>query len=158
MELGFAPLWSASILLQVEFWLQIMKNPPWITYGLWSSAIFGKNVTSFKNHFESSFDADHNGTIPNFISHSHTKTQHSVTLTLDTQSRNDWAMYYTRYLELGMRYEAGICTIVISMNGAFKWCPFCYKLNFDPKSWKTMVAFGRVRFFGKNVTDIKNHL
>ena len=24
------------------------------------------------------------------------------------------------YLGLGMRYEAGICTIVISMNGAFK--------------------------------------
>jgi len=30
------------------------------------------------------------------------------------------AMYYARYLGLGMRYEAGICTIVISMNGAFK--------------------------------------
>ena len=28
--------------------------------------------------------------------------------------------YYTRYLGLGMRYEAGVCTIVISMNGAFK--------------------------------------
>ena len=24
------------------------------------------------------------------------------------------------YLGLGMRYEAGICTVVISMNGAFK--------------------------------------
>ena len=30
------------------------------------------------------------------------------------------ADYYARYLGLGMRYEAGICTIVISMNGAFQ--------------------------------------
>ena len=29
-------------------------------------------------------------------------------------------MYYARYLGLGRRYEAGICTIVISVNGAFK--------------------------------------
>ena len=43
-----------------------------------------------------------------------------------------------RYLGQGMRYEAGICTIVISMNGAFKSCPFCCRLNFDPKLLKTM--------------------
>ena len=30
------------------------------------------------------------------------------------------AKNYASYLRLGMRYEAGICTIVISMNGAFK--------------------------------------
>ena len=30
------------------------------------------------------------------------------------------AMCYARYLGLGMRYEAGIYTIVISMKGAFK--------------------------------------
>ena len=30
------------------------------------------------------------------------------------------AKYCARYLGLGMRYEAGICTIVISMNGAFQ--------------------------------------
>ena len=29
------------------------------------------------------------------------------------------AKYYARYLRLGKRYEAGICTIVISINGAF---------------------------------------
>jgi len=29
-------------------------------------------------------------------------------------------LYYARYLGLGMRYEAGICTIVISMNGVFR--------------------------------------
>ena len=38
------------------------------------------------------------------------------------------------YLGLGRRYEAGICTIVISMNGAFQRCPLCCRLNFDPKS------------------------
>ena len=29
------------------------------------------------------------------------------------------AVINSRYLGLGMRYEAGICTIVINMNGAF---------------------------------------
>ena len=71
-------------------------------YSLWPSAIFGKIVTEIKiilrTSFESSFYVDHNGTIPNFISHSQ----------------------MARYLGLGMRYEAGICTIVISMNGAFQ--------------------------------------
>ena len=41
---------------------------------------------------------------------------------------------FARYLGLGRRYEAGICTIVISMNGAFQRCPFYGRLNFDPKS------------------------
>jgi len=73
-------------------------------------------------------------------------------------------MYYARYLGLEMRYEAGICTIVISMNRAlaecdfgknvtaplakknvictivismnraFKQCPYSSRLNFDTKS------------------------
>ena len=30
------------------------------------------------------------------------------------------AEYYAKYLGVGMRYEDGICTIVISMNGAFQ--------------------------------------
>ena len=30
------------------------------------------------------------------------------------------AKYYASYLGLGMRYEAGIRTIAISMNGAFQ--------------------------------------
>ena len=30
------------------------------------------------------------------------------------------AKYYARYLGLGMRYEAGICTVTISKKGAFK--------------------------------------
>jgi len=72
--------------------------------------------------------------------------------------RNGWAMYYARYLGLGMRYGAGICTIVISMNGAFKWCPFCCKLNFDPKLWKTMdYSLWSSAIFGKNMIDIKIH-
>ena len=39
------------------------------------------------------------------------KTRHAAIVTV---------VYYARYLRLGMRYEAGICTIVISMNGAFQ--------------------------------------
>ena len=66
------------------------------------------------------------------------------------------AMYSARYLGLGVRYGAGICTIVISMNGAFKWCPFCFRLNFDPKSWKAMdYSLWSSALFGKNMTKIK---
>ena len=50
-----------------------------------------------------------------------------------TQGRNS-----DIYIRLGMRYEAEICTILISMNRAFKRCQFCCRLNFDPKSWKTI--------------------
>ena len=40
---------------------------------------------------------------------------------------------------------------------AFKWCPFCCKLNFDPKSWKTMViAFAWVRFLAKMWPTLKS--
>ena len=54
-----------------------------------------------------------------------------------------------------MRYEAGICTIVISMNG---WCPFRCRLDFDPKSWKTMdYCFWSIVIFDRNVTEIKSH-
>ena len=69
-------------------------------------------------------------------------------------------MYDTRYLGLGMTYRAGICTIVISMNGTFKWCQFCCRLNFDPKSWKTM-DYGSLwlsTIFGKNGTSNKKTL
>jgi len=52
---------------------------------------------------------------------------------LGTHGRN-----YDMYLGLGMRYEVEIRTIVISMNRAFKWCPFRCRLDLDPKSWKTM--------------------
>ena len=62
------------------------------------------------------------------------------------------------YLGLGMRYESEIWTIVISMNRAFKWCQFCCRLNFDPKSWKTMdYSLCLSAIFGKNVTVINNH-
>ena len=62
------------------------------------------------------------------------------------------------YLELGMRYEAGICTIVISMNGAFQCCPFCCRLNFDPKPSKTMdYSLWSTANFDKNVAETKNH-
>jgi len=57
-----------------------------------------------------------------------------------------------------MRYEAGICTIVISMNGAFIWCPFCCRLNFDPKSWKNhgVHAFDGVQFLTKVWPTVKS--
>ena len=43
-------------------------------------------------------------------------------------------LWHILYRGLGMNYEAGICTIVISMNEAFQWSPVCCRLNFDPKS------------------------
>jgi len=73
---------------------------------------------------------------------------------------NVWAMYYARYPGLGMRYGAEICTIVISMNGAFKWCPFCFRLNFVPKLWKTMdyiyIDIGRVHVLAKIWPTLKS--
>ena len=73
------------------------------------------------------------GTIPIWIFHSYTGVHNPYLHVLGTHGRN-----YDMYLGLGMRYEVEICTIVISMNRAFNWCPFCCRLNFDPKSWKTM--------------------
>ena len=68
-----------------------------------------------------------------------------------------WGRNHDTYLRLGMRYEDVICTIVISMNRAFKWCPFCCRLNFDPKLWKTMDYSLWLRaIFGKNETSIQN--
>ena len=104
-------------------------------YSLWSSAIFDKDVTNINStSHEGSFHADHNGTIPNI--------SFKCTDTTRLSFFRQWiygvgimpAKNYASYLGLGMRYEAGICTIVISMNGAFKKCPFCCRLNFDPKS------------------------
>ena len=44
-----------------------------------------------------------------------------------------------RYLGLQqLIYQAGICTTVISINGTFKWCPVCHRLNSAPKSWKSL--------------------
>jgi len=42
---------------------------------LWLSALLGKNETIFRASFQKCFHADHNGTIPSFISHYHTKIQ-----------------------------------------------------------------------------------
>ena len=46
----------------------------------------------------------------------------------------DTNVYYILYLSLGRSYEAGTCTIAISVKRAFKRYPFCYRLDFDPKS------------------------
>ena len=54
------------------------------------------------------------------------------------------------YLGLERRYKTENCTTVISMNQAFKRCPFCCRLNFDPESWIPWIrAFGWVRFLAK---------
>jgi len=60
-------------------------------------------------------------------------------------------MYSARYLGVGMRYEDGICAIVISTTGAFKWCPSCCRLNFNPKYYEKpwIIAFVRVQFLAK---------
>ena len=80
--------------------------------------------STFRTSFERLFHTDHNGTIPSFIPHSHAKIWCVFHLTFWIHgvgiSPNFWAMYYARYLGLGMRYEAGICTIVISMNRFLK--------------------------------------
>ena len=58
--------------------------------------------STFMTLFESTFHADHNGTIPSFISYSHTKIWCVFHLT--PEYANIWAMYYARHLGLGMRY------------------------------------------------------
>ena len=106
--------------------------------------------SALKTSFERSFHADHSGTIPSFISHSHSKVRCISFDTLDTNWCWAFCVDFTRYLGLGMRYEAGICTIVISMKGPFKRCLFCYRLNFYPKSWKTMDSLWLSAILGKN--------
>ena len=54
-----------------------------------------------------------------------------------------------RYLGLGMINQAGICTIVISMNRTFKRCPICRRLN---------SAQSHGNLCHKKVTNIKNHI
>jgi len=104
--------------------------------------------STFKTSFESSLDAGHNGITPPAPYLIHTP-RYSV-LSFDAG--------YIWYLGLGMRYEAGICTIVISMNRAFSWCSFCCRLNFDPKSRKPMdYSLWWSAIFDKNVMDSKIH-
>jgi len=58
---------------------------------LWLSAILGKNETTkniFRASFQKCFYADPNGTIPSFISHSHTKIQCDIPWIMNTWSRN----------------------------------------------------------------------
>ena len=56
--------------------------------------------------------------IPSFMFHSNAWIQR---LSSDNgYTEQPWpAKYYAKYLGLGMRYEAGICTIVISMKRTF---------------------------------------
>ena len=82
-----------------------------------SNIIMIHPLTKISALFESSLHADHNGTI---TSTSHSMYRYNVSLIR---------------LGLGMKYDAGICTIVISMNGKSKWSMYVwmlmYRLNFD---------------------------
>ena len=49
-------------------------------------------------------------TIPSFI---------YISFRIQHVSLDNGHKYYATYLELGMRYEAGICSIAISMKGTF---------------------------------------
>ena len=81
-------------------------------------------------------------------SHSHTNIQCVFHLTPDT------CIWLGQTLS-ALYILAGI--IVISMNRAFKWFPFCGRLNFDPKSWKAMDygSLWLITIFGKNGTNNK---
>ena len=94
-------------------------------YSLWSSAIFDKNVTEIKIIFL----AHHLKVLYMLI----TVAQYQASYLIQMHGYNmsffrQWiyrvgimpAKYLARYLGLGRRYEAGVCTIVISMNGAFQ--------------------------------------
>ena len=61
--------------------------------------------------------SDHNGAIP--ASYLIPSPRYLAVLVL---SSNIWhnGKYYAEYLGIGMRYEAGICTIVIGMKRTFK--------------------------------------
>jgi len=67
------------------------------------SVIFGINVTvieiTFMTLFESSFDADHNGRTPSFISQSHTKV-HTICLRLPLDNNRMFAVMWTPRTEL----------------------------------------------------------
>ena len=52
-------------------------------------------------------------------------------------SKSVLTLIYYQYIyniSLGRSYEAGTCTIVISVKRAFKCYLFCYRLDFDQKS------------------------
>ena len=72
----FEPLWWAWIELSND--VNFVVGWKTMDYSLCLSAIFGKIVIviiTFKTLPESSFDADHNGKTPSFISQLHTKIQ-----------------------------------------------------------------------------------
>ena len=170
MRVGFTPLWWAWIKHSNDFhfavgWSLTQNHDKTIAYSsLWSSTIFGKNGTNNKKTFWNiiniilkalfmlitmvQFPASYSIHIPRYDMCPSFETGYM-------ECANVWAIHYARYLGLGMRYGAGICTILISMNGAFKWCPFCCRLNFDPKSWKKS---GWVRFWAKMRPTMKNIL
>ena len=82
--LKFEPFWSAWIELSndvnfvVGWILSQNREKPWIIASGWVwflAKMWPTSKITYRTSFESSFDADHNGTIPRFIPHSHTKIQ-----------------------------------------------------------------------------------
>ena len=70
-----------------------------------------------------------------FVSHAHLAI---ITCHVSMESILLWnpLLCVYMFLSLGRSYEAGTCTIVISVKGAFNWYLFCYRLDFNPKSGK----------------------
>ena len=115
---------SVDVVFAVDRNLTQNHENPWIIYSLWSSAIFDKNVTNIK-----SFLAHHLKVLFVLI----TMAQFPASYLVPIRGYNMSffrqyiyrvgvmpAKYYAKYLGLGRRYAAGICTIVISMSGAFQ--------------------------------------
>ena len=69
---------------------QIRKKTPWVIYVAFGRVQFLAKIrqtlrSTFRTLFERSFHADHNGTIPSFISHSCIKIRCVLHLTVDTR-------------------------------------------------------------------------
>ena len=140
-----------SILLQVEFWPQITKNPWIIAFGqVWFLAKMWCKLNSiFRTSFESSFDADHNGTIPaSYLIHI---PRHNA-LTLDTQwewlsklhvvswARNkiwSWDLYHCDQHELSFQ--------VMSILLQVEFWPFG-RVWFSAKMWPILKTTYRTSF------------
>ena len=89
MDLGFAPLWSTWMEHSNDFHFAV----GWIltqNHGLarFLAKIWPTLKSTSKTSFERAFHADHNGTIPSFITHFHTKLQCDFPWIMNTWSRN----------------------------------------------------------------------
>jgi len=93
MKMGFVPLWSAQLehSNDVHFAVGWILTPnyekPWIIAFVrvqFLAKIWRTLRSTFRTLFERSFHADHNGTVPSFISRSCIKIRCVLHLTVDT--------------------------------------------------------------------------